>query len=511
MSAINFEATYARLTGDTADFFYSVQTARLIEAQAQSGLAAHTLMRRAGGAVARLALALAPAARCIWLACGPGHNGSDGLMAAAWLARHGVGVWVTWLGDAARASADTQDALRALQAAGVPLRTERPTAWDLGIDALLGLGAQARTPQGELAACIAALNQGPVLAVDLPSGLGADHGTCSTPHVRAQHTLCLLSLKPGLFTAQGRDASGRIWFDDLGVDPGAWPSPPAACARLGRPPAPWLRAHASHKGLWGDLAVLGGAAGLQGAAWLAARAALHAGAGRVFVSLLADGPDAAGAAGAELALMRRAPGLWPASLKALVCGCGGGTAIADWLSTALDQPAALVLDADALGALAQRSPSLDALAQRARAGGVSVLTPHPLEAARLLGCSAAQVQADRLGAAQRLAERSQAVVVLKGSGTLIAQAGQCTVLNPSGNARLASAGSGDVLAGLIGARLAQGQSAFQAACDAVYAHGAAAAQGSTPVLVADDLVRAAAAALGAQPRPTNGIPVAITV
>jgi hydroxyethylthiazole kinase-like uncharacterized protein yjeF len=158
----------------------------------------------------------------------------------------------------------------------------------------------------------------------------------------------------------------------------------------------------------------------------------------------------------------------------VVCGCGGGTAVQAVLLEVLQRSAQLVLDADGLNAVAQDRPLQNALRQRANLQGASlttVLTPHPLEAARLLDCNTAQVQNDRLKAAQELAERFQCSVILKGSGTVIAAPGHAPRINTSGNGRLATGGTGDVLAGLVGARMAQGLSAFGAACAAVAQHG----------------------------------------
>jgi len=173
-------------------------------------------------------------------------------------------------------------------------------------------------------------------------------------------------------------------------------------------------------------------------------------------------------------LMFRAPAALDTTALTVVAGCGGGQAIAAQLPRLLSTAARLVLDADALNAIAvdlQLQTQLRARAGRLR---MTVLTPHPLEAARLLGCSATEVQRDRPGAAQGLADRYAACVVLKGSGTVIAAPGAVPVINPTGNARLATAGTGDVLAGLIGARLAQGETGVEAACAAVYQHGRAA-------------------------------------
>jgi hydroxyethylthiazole kinase-like uncharacterized protein yjeF len=176
----------------------------------------------------------------------------------------------------------------------------------------------------------------------------------------------------------------------------------------------------------------------------------------------------------------------------VVCGCGGGDAVRDPLAKILSISAHVVIDADALNAIADDAQLQTLLIARGRRLAATVVTPHPLEAARLLGSTATQVQHDRLGAAEQLAQRFGCTVVLKGSGTVIAAAGQTPVINPTGNARLATAGTGDVLAGMVGARLAGGLDAFEAACHAVYQHGLAADRwpaGAT--LVASTLARLA--------------------
>ncbi|RYY57178.1 MAG: NAD(P)H-hydrate epimerase, partial [Comamonadaceae bacterium] len=207
---------------------HDVAAIRRLEQAAAAALPPHTLMQRAGLAVARLALAIAPHARTVWVACGPGNNGGDGFEAALHLKQWGKAPVVTWIGDEARLPDDARRSLANARAAGVAFAQEPPPAFDLAIDALLGIGAT-RVPDGALLAAIEHMNAAgvPVLAVDIPSGLRADTGA-GAAFVRATHTLSLLALKPGLFTANGRDAAGAVWFDDLGV---------AADAEL---PCPWL-------------------------------------------------------------------------------------------------------------------------------------------------------------------------------------------------------------------------------------------------------------------------------
>lgn len=481
---------------------HAAAAARALEAQALARHQPHELMERAGLAVARLARALLPDAGLVEAWCGPGNNGGDGYVAARWLHESGAPVRVRECGDPSRLPGDAAQARRRACDAGVPMLA--PTEGtgtglampDLVLDALLGLGTT-RAPQGPLAEAIGwidALRAGGalVLAVDLPSGLHPDTGQpIGDAVVRADHTLSLLSLKPGLFTGRGRDLAGSVWFDDLGhpatappgdsAGPTAWLSSPAR-----RPPWP----HAAHKGQRGDAWIIGGAPGMAGAAWLAARSALAAGAGRVYVSALASAPWPTLDPGRP-ELMHRPFDTAAATLLAMataVVGCGGGDAVREPLPRLLADSPRLVLDADALNQIAAASELERLLQGRADRGQATVLTPHPLEAARLLRIGSTAVQADRLAAAVELAFRTASVVVLKGSGTVVAGPGALPCINPSGNAALATAGTGDVLAGWLGGLWAQAprQAAFDVARAAVWQHGHAA-----------DTVRPAATAGGA--------------
>ncbi|MDB5750533.1 MAG: hypothetical protein JWP65_954, partial [Ramlibacter sp.] len=247
-----------RVTPDRPWPLHSTAAIRRIEQAAAAALPPHTLMQRAGLAVARLALAIAPHARTAWIACGPGNNGGDGFEAALHLKQWGKQPVLTWLGDAARLPPDARRSLERAQAAGVAIAQEPPPAWDLAIDALLGIGGT-RPLDGALLAAMQRMNaaSAPVLAIDLPSGLQADTGA-GAHVVRATHTISLLALKPGLFTAGGRDAGGTVWFDGLDVAHDAQ----APCAWLAGPPLATARPHGSHKGSYGDVAAIGGAAGM---------------------------------------------------------------------------------------------------------------------------------------------------------------------------------------------------------------------------------------------------------
>ena len=466
---------------------------RGIEQRATMSLPPHALMARAGLGLTRLARALAPHARRIWIAAGPGNNGGDGLVLATALHRAGLEVGVTLVGHAGRPlPPDAAWALAEARAAGVAIGDELPGAQaqvDLAVDALLGVG-QKRAPEGAFADAIDALNalRCPLLSVDVPTGLSTDTGAqLGAVAVRATHTLTLLTAKPGLFTGAGRELSGEPWFDDLGIAPGTGDTTVAtltgahcAAARLPR------RRHLANKGSFGDVHVAGGAAGMVGASLLAAHAASLAGAGRVLVHGHAS--DDRGVLPVDVRhpeLMLRPvaelqPGLRANSKATVIAGCGGGDDVGRELPGCLSNASRLVLDADALNAIARDAGLRAQLRARGARGGATILTPHPLEAARLLGSSAAEVQADRFAAARRLAAETGAIVVLKGSGTLVATPDGRVAVNPTGDARLASAGTGDVLAGWIGglwcaqpaADDATGQ-AFDVARAAAWIHGRA--------------------------------------
>jgi len=451
---------------------HNVAQTQAFEQRAQASLPSFTLMQRAGLATAQLALAIAPHAQKIWLACGPGNNGGDGIEAALHLRTWGKQPIVTWVGQDGQCPDDSQQAWHRAKAAGVTFANHIPEQFDLAIDALLGIGAQ-RPPDGAILQWLAALQafQGPVLCVDVPTGLRADTGEWLAPaplihHNAQRHTLSLLTLKPGLFTADGRDATGEVWFNDLDINDA---SPPMAWLQT-RAPAAEVKPHNSHKGSFGDVSVIGGAIGMSGAAVLAALGALHGGAGRVFAGVM-DASSHPAITAAHPPLMVRMHTDVPLQTNTVVCGCGGGNPIHALLPHVLSASKQLVLDADALNAIATDISLQTLLKRRSARNKPTVLTPHPLEAARLLGCTTQDVQRNRSDAARQLAHKFQCVVVLKGSGSLIACPHHTTVLNWSGNALLATPGTGDVLAGLVGAYMARYDSAFEAACRAVFTHG----------------------------------------
>ncbi|QIL72506.1 NAD(P)H-hydrate dehydratase [Diaphorobacter sp. HDW4B] len=452
---------------------YNTAATRTLEAVGIAATGPHVLMQRAGAAIARLAVAIAPHARQIWVACGAGNNGGDGLEAAALLKNQGLNVCVSWLGSPQTAPQDTQRSWQKAIDGGVRFVDQVPddlNEQDLCIDALLGIGLtagdDARQPSQALLALLSVIRttRATVLCVDLPSGLIADSGqlapgfehanaSAATPGKR--HTLSLLSLKPGLFTGAGRDEAGTVWLDDLDLSQGDLPP----SSLLAGAPASQHRPHASHKGTWGDVAIVGGEGlrergmGMTGAALLAATAALHAGAGRVMLAPL--DADLLQLPGEQPEIMLRRFDMLELEKITVVCGCGGGNAVRNVLPDVLQRSQRLVLDADALNAIAAEAP-LQALlkARSSHPLHITAMTPHPLEAAQLLDTNTATVQADRIAAAQKLAERFGCIVILKGSGSIIAAPHQTPCINPTGNARLATGGTGDVLAGLLGARIA---------------------------------------------------------
>ncbi len=480
---------------------------RRIETDALNANQPHALMQRAGHAVSRLVRATCPHGRTAWVAAGQGNNGGDGLIAARLLHELGWQVRVSLLADEARLPADARQALMAARSAGVQMAVGLPgphePAPDVVIDALLGIGAK-RAREGLLAEAIRCINRlkTTVIAIDLPSGLDAETGQAlGDDCVTATRTLSLLTLKPGLFTGSGRDFSGEVWLDTLGVDPVTYidahidtriEAPDAWL--IGRSPQGVNRLHAQHKGSFGNVAVIGGAAGMRGALLLAARASHAAGAGRVYVSAI----DASGTADIDPLrpeLMHR-PEWWNGPIDVLkqstvVCGCGAGDTVHRALPALLSHTPRLVLDADALNAVAIDESLQDRLTARTSHGLDTVLTPHPLEAARLLGSDAKHVQADRLGAARALAERFQCSIVLKGSGSVVTAPGTTPFINSTGNASLATAGTGDVLAGWLGGHwAAHGGTGLEAAVHTTWLHGYAAQQEHDQPLRAADLVEA---------------------
>jgi NAD(P)H-hydrate epimerase len=485
------------------------------------GLPALTLMETAGRAVADAALAMLGAERGhVAVVCGPGNNGGDGFVAARVLRDRGVDavVYLAAARDAVRG--DARAHLEIFERAGGVVRMiatpEQLEALDarvidaaLVIDALFGVGL-GRAIEGHLAEVVTMMLMAErVLAVDVPSGVASDTGKVLGVAAIAERTITMAALKIALVSAPGFARAGAVEVADIGIPAALIAATPVGAGVVeASDVAGWLPHPQAldHKGRRGHVLVVGGSPGMRGAGRLAAVAALRAGAG--LCTLAAEGdveaPDAvmtrglpAGGAIAGLLEGKAAVVIGP--------GLGAGGAAAARVAEVLAARLPAVLDADALN-LSARDPSAIA-----RAAGPIVVTPHPGEAARLLGITAKDVEADRLAAARALADRLRAVVVLKGARTIVCDGGadpsgelrHCSI-NPTGGPALATGGTGDVLAGTIGALLAQGLSAIDAARAGAYVHGLAgdelAARHGDRGVLSSDLPEAIAAAIHALAR-----------
>jgi ADP-dependent NAD(P)H-hydrate dehydratase / NAD(P)H-hydrate epimerase len=487
------------------------------------GITSMTLMHAAGRGVADALLEELgrEAARGVVILCGKGNNGGDGFVAARQLGRHEI-------------RGDARTALEEARADGVDVTTvDQESDWSTAapaldragvvVDAILGTGIRGAV-RGFLARVIDDLNRGrvPVVAIDVPSGVDADRSDVVGPVVRATRTYTLCRPKPPLVLDPAAEFAGTWRVVPIGI--------PDAVVRAERSALEWLdgdtvralvprRAPGSHKGTHGHLLAVAGARGRTGAAVLVARAALRSGAGLVTVATprtslpvvavqqaevmtepLPETRSGAIGRAASRAILRLL-----STRTALAIGPGLGTAAearASVLEVLARQDRPAVVDADALNALAAAGR-----AQRVRlrsSGHRLVLTPHPGEAGRLLGRSAADVQRDRLASAREIARETGATVVLKGHRTIVATPDGQASINASGNPGLATAGTGDVLTGIVGAFLGRGLAPRDAARAAVFLHGdagdRAAAEIGTDGMIASDVVDrlpTAIAALGA--------------
>jgi hydroxyethylthiazole kinase-like uncharacterized protein yjeF len=444
-----------------------LRSAELRAIEARHANVVPPLMERAGRAAAELALRLLKNRRARVLAlAGPGNNGGDAIVMAHVLKQQGIDVVVGPGGKVPKGD------------------------YGLVVDGLFGIGLQ-RPITGAYADLIARINafQGPVLALDIPSGLDGDTGRVMGVAVRATHTISFIGGKPGLYTLDGPDHCGEVSVVNLGLRLDEFPGAVLSVDDFSDCLTPRLRN--SHKGSYGSLAVVGGAAGMTGAALLAGRAGLQLGAGRVFVGLL----QALVVDPVQPELMLRTADNALAHATVAVVGPGLGSSdaaleIVRRVASAVPRDTALhnfpvLFDADALNLLAAHPVLVAHLLRRTAS---TIITPHPAEAARLLATTTEAVQADRVGAALKLAQRFKAHVALKGCGTVIAHPDGRWRINANGNPGLASGGTGDVLSGFIGALLAQGWPADAALSGAVHLHGAAAdalvASGIGPVGIA---------------------------
>ncbi len=482
------------------------------------GVTGDVLMESAGRSVAERALDLLEPGGEVLVVCGSGNNGGDGLVVARHLHALGVRARAALLGEPRSYRGDAAANLQRARALGVALEGTRWKAPVSGVvvDAIFGTGLAKRV-EGPAASAIRRINASRetcrVVAVDLPSGLHADTGQPLGAVVQADATVTIGLPKLGLALEPGRSLAGRVWVARIGIadsapgtaaDAELW-TRAAAGARLPARPAD------GHKGGFGHVLVVAGSEGKTGAAALAAEGAGRMGAGLVTVACpaglndvlevkcteamtvpLPDTAERGLAASAEESILALA-----ATRDAVGLGPGLGRSedtvqLVRAVAKRLEQP--LVIDADGLFAFAAEPAILKARR------GVTILTPHPGEAARLLSSSAAEVNRDRVGAARELAAQTGAVVLLKGAAT-VAAAEPRIVINPTGGPALASGGTGDVLLGMVTALLGQGLEPLEAAATAAYVHGYAAdriaSRWGSSGLLAGDLARELPAATSA--------------
>ncbi len=472
---------------------YTVDQVRALDRRAidSLGIPGYELMQRAAAAALVCLRQHWPRARRIAVYCGPGNNGGDGFLLAALAGEAGLHADVIALGesqgdDAIRARREFEQGggtVHLWQGSG-----ELPLA-DVHVDALFGTGLR-RALAADVAQLVRQIQAGgaPILALDVPSGVNADTGAVPGESVQADVTVTFIAAKRGLYTGQAPGYVGQVQLERLGLPEALWQECHADAELLQVQTLP-PRQRQAHKGNHGHVLAIGGEHGTAGAIRLCGEAALRGGAGLVSVATRSEHLVALNAARPELMAhevngpQALAPLLERATVLAVGPGLGQGAwGHALWL-TALETTLPLVLDADGLNLLAREPRQL---------AGRAVLTPHPGEAARLLGCDTATIGADRFAAARELARRFSAVVVLKGAGSLVAEPEGRVAVCPWGNPGMASGGMGDLLTGIIAALLAQGCEAWQAACLGVGLHARAgdlaARKGGERGLLASDLL-----------------------
>lgn len=455
-----------------------------------AGIPGIELMQRAGAACWRAMQRRWPGIQRIAVVCGSGNNAGDGYVVARLARLAGHPVRVLQLGDISRLGADARACYDEMREVGVePTATLDLAVWpDLIVDALFGIGLD-RAIEGDYKTIIERINSAPapVVSIDIPSGIDANRGVQFGVAVAAALTVTFIGRKQGLYTGDGPAYCGDIVFDDLAV--------PAATLEAESPTATLLgagelverfapRARTAHKGDNGHVLIIGGAPGFSGAARLAGEAACRVGAGLVSVALHPDSVAGANSGRPELMVhgVGTSEALLPLLGRASVVAIGPGLGQSAWamrlLATVLERERALVLDADALNLIAREPLALPR----------AVLTPHPGEAARLLGSTTATIHADRFAAASALHERYGGVVVLKGAGTIVADDGIPTLI-AAGNPGMGAGGMGDVLTGVIAGLVAQGAAPGTAARFGALVHAVAgdraAAAGERGLLAAD--------------------------
>ena len=467
--------------------YTAAQVRTLDRAAIAEGIAGIELMERAARAALDVLRRRWPQAQTLCVVCGPGNNGGDGFLLAALACMAGMRAHVIATSEHSTGDAALARERCVREGGQVVLAAASLPEADVYVDALFGSGLN-RAPTGDAAKLVKALNaqSRPVLALDVPSGLDSDTGVAFDPCVRAVATVCFVGWKRGLFTAQGADQCGEPSLATLEIPAHAY-AQAQPDATLLAPRALPPRPRDNHKGRQGHVLAIGGDLGAGGAVRLCGEAAARVGAGLVSIATREANVGAILSARPELMPqgVHVPRNLEPLLARASVLAVGPGLGQDEWgrglWNAALDAGKPLVLDADGLNMLA---------AARRTLPSACVLTPHPGEAAHLLGIATSEIQADRFAAARALAQKYCAVVVLKGAGTLIAGPDGVVAVCPWGNPGMATGGTGDVLTGVVAGLLAQGLGAWDAACLGVGLHARAgdlAARAGERGLLASDL------------------------
>ena len=465
----------------------TVRGVRTVESTALATSPQPSLMQRAGAAAAEWVRELTgDQPDPILVLVGPGNNGGDALICATELMQLGYACCCVGYPANSKTPADAQAAHAAFAEVGGMLHAEIPNdgnyRFSLIVDGLFGIGLNQpiAAPYADWiddANTLSLLDNIPLLALDIPSGLHGDTGVAQPICITATQTLTFIADKPGLLTGDGPEHCGAVEICDLDIAPALFDVTDSADVGGVNCPELWAddlpqRGLNTHKGGAGSAGLLGGAPSMTGALLLAARSALHTGAGRVYATALGNARSGAPTVDPlQPEIMFRDPaGLHEAPLTALGVGPGLGRSDVSRaiLVSVLDFAGPLVLDADALTLLPAFA---DQVASR---NNPTLLTPHPGEAATLLDTDVVSIEADRIGATKQIAARYHATVVLKGCGSIIATPDGQWWINTTGNPGMASAGMGDVLTGIATGLLAQGMAPTQALCAAVWLHGAAA-------------------------------------
>ncbi len=463
----------------TANEVYALDAAAIV-----GGIPSIQLMKRAGRAAFELLIERYPAPELISVYCGAGKNGGDGYVLAALAAQRKLPVQVIQLTAGEKLAGEARQAHDFAVQEGVsivPFAQATAPANGVIVDALLGIGLRA-APSGEFAAAIEQINSTrlPVLALDIPSGLNADTGAVAGAVVQAQITIPYIALKRGLLTGRGPAVCGELVLANLDIPAATYNEVTPSVERLSLGdllPLLAPRAADAHKGDFGHVMVIGGDSGYGGAALMAAEAAARTGAGKVSVATRPEHVSAILARRPEIMACGVVSGqeLEPLLARPTLLVVGPGLGRTPWseqmLQQAIKSGLPLVLDADASNILAEGRVVPVAGHQQ---HSPWLLTPHPAEAARLLGITTAEVQADRFAAVRGISARYNASVILKGAGSLVASSDGLIGLVTDGNPGMATGGMGDVLSGILGGLLAQGLSTHDAARLGAVVHACAA-------------------------------------